>query len=197
MEGIMKYLILLSLIACTTAPSIQKLTHDKIKNKECLTPLENVKLTPGQTVMGLFQQTAGTAGNVVATSAGVVGDTIVVGTGLAGTFLLCAQDSIFCDDLLGSYVGLMEEADLLWNTKKAYKGSSSWRCPQVDHISRAFRKVSECLHDKGEYVAAFEQIGIVEDNDVLKNCSSGPEKEKMETLKAQLVYPGVAEKIRP
>lgn len=187
MEGIMKYLVLSLLLACTTAPSVQKLTHDNIKNKDCLTPLENVKLTPGQTVMGLFQQSAGTAGNVVATSAGVVGDTIVVGTGLAGTFVLCAKDNIFCDDLLGSYVGLMEEADLLWNTKKAYKVSSSWRCPQVDHISRAFRKVSECLHDKGEYVAAFEQIGIVEDNQVLKSCSSGPEKEKLEILKSKLL----------
>ena len=56
------------------------------------------------------------------------------------------------------------------------------------HISRAFRKVSECLHDKGEYVAAFEKLGIVEEDQVLKSCSSGAEKEKIEDLKARLIF---------
>lgn len=59
----------------------------------------------------------------------------------------------------------------------------------MDHISRAFRKVSECLHDKGEYVAAFEQMNILEDDDVLSECVSETEKEKLRNLQVRLRTP--------
>ena len=71
MEGVMKYFIQVFLLACTTAPSVKKLTHDNIKNKDCLTPLDHVCLSPGETVLNLFQQSAGTAGNVVATAVAI------------------------------------------------------------------------------------------------------------------------------
>lgn len=183
----MRWMLFL-LVACTTAPSVKRLTHEKIENKECLRPLENITVRPEQTVLGLFKQTAGTAGTVVATGAGVVSDTVVVSTGLIGTAYLCV-DGHFCDDIMGGYVGIMEEADMLWTTKKAYKASSSWRCPYVDHISKAFRKVSSCLHEKKEFVAAFEQLNIIEANSVLSECVSATEKEKLEELRTQFIYP--------
>lgn len=188
MEGAMKWLMTFFLISCATPPSVKTLTRKDIQNKACLKPLEDVKLSAIQTVGSLLQQTVGTAGTVVATGAGVVGDTIVVGTGLAGTFYLCARDSIFCEDIMSGYVGLMEEADLLWSTKKAMKTSEKWRCPQVDHISEAFRKVSNCLYVQGEYVAAFEQLALIQENTVMSDCTSDLEREKVEELKAKLIY---------
>jgi hypothetical protein len=184
----MKWIFLILALSCTTAPPVKKLVLKDIKSKDCLKPLEDVKLNTIKTFAGLLQQTAGTAGTVVATSAGVVGDTVVVGTGLAGTFYLCARDSLFCEDIIGGYVGIMEEADMLWSTKKAYNTSTKWRCPQVDHISHAFRKVSSCLYVKGEYVAAFEQLALIEENMVMSDCMSDLEKEKIQELKAKLTY---------
>ncbi len=172
----MKWILLILALSCTTAPPVKKLVLKDIKSKDCLKPLEEVKLNAIETFAGLLQQTAGTAG------------TVVVGTGLAGTFYLCARDSLFCEDIIGGYVGLMEEADMLWSTKKAYNTSAKWRCPQVDHISYAFRKVSSCLYVKGEYVAAFEQLALIEENMVMSDCMSDLEKEKSQELKAKLIY---------
>ncbi|MES2526052.1 MAG: hypothetical protein V4598_03160 [Bdellovibrionota bacterium] len=186
----MKFVFFFFLIACSTAPSVQQLTHDEIIHKECLAPLEDVKLSPQRQMLSLFQQTTGTAGSLLATSVGVVSDTVVVTTGIVGTAYLCV-DSAFCGDVLEGYVGIMQEADLLWSTKKAYNASSSWRCPYVDHISKAFRKVSSCLHAKGEYVAAFEQLNNVEDDHVLKKCISETEREKLKVLQAELTIPSM------
>lgn len=191
----MKLIFLFLALSCTTAPPVKKLILKDIKAKGCLKPLEDAKLNTIEAFTSLLQQTAGTAGTVVATSAGVVGDTVVVGTGLAGTFYLCARGSLFCEDIIGGYVEIMEEADMLWSTKKAYKASSSWRCPQVDHISRAFRKVSSCLHGKGEYVAAFEQLNRLEAHSVLNECVSNGERVKLENLRAQLIYPSATKEI--
>lgn len=188
MERTMKWIFLILTLSCTTAPPVKKLILKDIKNKECLKPLEDAKQNVIQTFAGLMQQTAGTAGTVVATGAGVVGDTVVVGTGLAGTFYLCARDSLFCEDIIGGYVAIMEEADMLWSTKKAYNTSAKWRCPQVDHISSAFRDVSHCLYVQGEYVAAFEQLALVQENMVMSDCMSDLEKERVEELKSKIIY---------
>ncbi len=180
----MKFIFFLFLIACSTAPSVQQLTHDDIQHKECLAPLEEVSLSPQRQMLSLVQQTTGTAGSLMAAGVGVVSDTVVVTTGLVGSALLCGQ---FCHgDILELYVEGMQEANLLWTTPRVYKASSSWRCPYVDHISKAFRKVSSCLHSKGEYVAAFEQLNMVEDNKVLKRCISDFEKGKILVLKTEL-----------
>ncbi len=189
----MKFFIFLFIVACSTAPSVEKLTHDNIQNKECLTPLESVTLSPQRQVMSLLQQTTGTAGSLIATGAGVVSDTVVVTTGIVGTAYLCI-DSHFCGEVMEGYVGIMQEVDMLWSTKKAYNASSSWRCPYVDHISKAFRKVSSCLHEKGEFVAAFEQFNIVEGDSVLKRCISNSEREKLKELEAQLTQPSLTKK---
>lgn len=187
----MKFLILLFLIACSSAPSVEKLTHDNIQHKECLAPLETVTLSPQRQMLSLLQQTTGTAGSLIATSAGVVSDTVVVTTGVVGTAYLCI-DANFCGEVLEGYVGIMQEVDMLWSTKKAFNASSSWRCPYVDHISKAFRKVSSCLHSKGEFVSAFEQFNMVESDSVLKKCISNAEREKLKALEAQLTLPSAS-----
>lgn len=111
-------LFLLLLLACTSAPSVQKLTHDEIKNKECLEPIEKVTHSPQRRLKNLFQQTTGTMGSMVATGAGFVSDTVVVTTGVLGTAYLCV-DGDFCGEVMEGYFGIMEEVDLLWSTKKA------------------------------------------------------------------------------
>ena len=190
MERTLNVLALILLFSCASAPSPEKLAYKDIRHRECLSPLENLS-GPRNTFMNLFQQTAGAAGSVVATGAGVVSDTIVVSTGILGTVYLCSRDNFWCEDILGGYVGIMEETDLLWSTKKAYAGTASWRCPYVDHISRAYRKVSECLHEKKEYVAAFEQMSLLEHDHTINECISETEREKWQALKTELTVPEI------
>ncbi len=185
----MKHLILFFFVACSTAPSVKNLTYKQtINNRGCLQPLENLEVSAPQRIQSALLQSTGTAGSYLLTSAGVVTDTVVVTSGFVGTVYLCSQGggSSGCGEVFGGYMGIMEHMDLLWTTKKAFTGTSSWRCPYVDHISKAFRKVSYCLHEKGEYVAAFEQLNIIEADVVLRECISNGEKLKFESLKTKL-----------
>lgn len=189
MERALKYFFFLSLLACTSAPSVNKLTYrESIQHQECLNPLSQLSVPFPQKVQNALFQTTGVTGSLLVTSVGVVSDTVVASGGIAGLYL-CADGNggSGCGDLMGAYFGVMEDLDLLWTTKKAYKGTSSWRCPYVDHISRAMRKVSTCIHDNGEFVAAFEQLNRLDTDDVMALCSSEFEKEKVRNLKVEVL----------
>ncbi len=184
----MRYLILFFLFACTSAPPARNFMSANIKHKECLAPVENLSVSLPARIQNAFLQTTGTAGSLLVTSAGVVSDTVVVSTGVAGV-ALCGYgnaSSAGCGDLIGGYFGLMDHMGLIWTTKKAYQGTSSWRCPEVDHISRAYRKVTRCLHKNGELVEAFEQMGRLEHDELLSECASDVEKEKWAELNLEL-----------
>ncbi len=185
----MKYLFLFSLVACSSAPSVKKFSYAQtINHQECLKPLENVSLPFPQKIQNAVLQTTGLTGSLLVTSMGVVSDTVVASGGIAGLYL-CADGNggHGCGDLVGVYFGVMEDLDLLWTTQKAYKGTSAWRCPHVDHISRAMRKASSCLHKNGEYVAAFEQLDRLESDEVMETCMSDVEKEKVQNLKTEVL----------
>ncbi len=186
----MKFVFFLFLIACSTAPSVKNLTYKQtITHQECLKPLQNLEVSAPRKIQSALLQSTGTAGSYILTSAGVVTDTVVVSTGFIGTVYLCSQGggSSGCGEVFGGYMGVMEHLDLLWTTKKAFNGTSTWRCPYVDHISKAMRKVSDCLYDNGEYVAAFEQLSIIESDPVMDDCLSSGEKKKNEMFKSELV----------
>lgn len=180
---------LAALISCAHSPEPRSFaTGNSVENQECLKHIEEADVKKDRSVLRVLAQTTGTTGSYFFTSFGVITDTVLVSTGVAGSVWLCSMGNRLdgCGQILGSYMGLMEDLNLVWMTKKIHRGTATWRCPPVDHISRAVRRASTCLHEKGEFIAAFEQIDHLKTDELITECSSEEELEKVKETEARL-----------
>lgn len=188
----MKFFFLFLFFACTSAPHKSSFRYSEtVEHDECFAKLESEKHHRQQIrIQDTIVQTTGTTGSVIVTGFGVISDTVVLAPGVAGTILLCSKmPDLRCPGMIVHYSSFMNRLGLLWTTEKIFESTYSWRCPNVDQISKIYREVTTCLHNNKEYVAAFGQLAILESEHLLQECISEYERDEWNKLKKTLMFP--------
>lgn len=183
-----KLLLLLVLaLACATAPKKKELSvYFSEPHPECSLSSRDFDLPFTQNVLQLLSQGATTTGSYVVTMLGLTSDVVVVSTGLFGTAMLCGKLCPPNDKIFGTYIKEMEKINFLWSTQRAYFSTEQWRCPYVDHIAQNIRLKSQCNLDHGAYLAAMEQINLLETHSLLNSCISEAERLEIQGLKSKI-----------
>lgn len=188
MSKMKKIILLLFICACSSAPKHSELNLSSMESHpECKIQAEDLELPLYRQSTNLLLRGVGTTGSMAFTGLGLVSDVAVVSVGAVGIAALCDPSlSPACGDVLEGYLGAMEETDLLWSTKRAYVYSQKWRCPYVDHVSKALRKSAWCNHQRQHFLAANGILATLESHQVLNECSSESEKTQVKELTQKL-----------
>jgi hypothetical protein len=183
-----KFIILLFLSACSSAPKHSELNLSYLESHpDCKIQPEDLELPLYRQSTNLLARGMGTTGSLAITSLGLVSDVAVVTVGAVGIAAICDPSlSSACGDVIEGYLGAMEKSDLLWSTKRAYVYSQKWRCPYVDHVSKALRKSALCNHKRQHFLAANGILATLETHQVLNECSSDLEKTQVKELNQTL-----------
>lgn len=183
-----KILLLFLLVSCASTPKKHEL-ESSFSESHPACKLNVEKHQPSFFVAAaenLFRGIKST-GSYTLTTLGYTTDTVLVGSGVVALGWLCIEGhSSDCGDILEGYVQILKSADIVSLGNKAYTGTSSWRCPYVDHITKAIREVAACNSKHSHYIAAFAQLDQVELKPILKECISSVEKLKVEELRSQI-----------
>jgi hypothetical protein len=183
-----KILIFIFLVSCSSTPKKHELESSfSESHPSCKLNIE--KYEPPFYIAAadnLFRGIKSTGSYTLATI-GYTSDTVFVGGGVVALGWLCLEGhSTDCGNILEGYVQILKSADIVSLGNKAYSGTSSWRCPYVDHITSALREVAACNSKHSHYIAAFAQLDQVEMKPILKECISNVEKLKVEELRSQI-----------
>lgn len=183
----MKYLILFFLMSCASAPkkeSFQKALSES--HPSCQLEIDNPQRSFFTSTKENLSQGLKTTGSYVLTTLGYTSDTIFIGGGTVGIVWLCRDQASDCFDLLRGYFGILGETDVIGLGQHTYQKTSSWRCPYVDHLGQAIRKVAACNMRHSHFVAAYLQLDEFDLNPVLNECLTPSEKLKSKFLRKRI-----------
>lgn len=174
----LRLLILLFLASCASVPKHDQLAFDESESA-CVITESDLELPFMLQTQNLLTMGLGSTSSIAVTTLGLASDVLVVGSTLIVLSPLCEYG---CHDLPESIIRGFEKSKLVWSTRRAFKATEAWRCPFVDHVSRAIRKSAKCNYKRGNLVAANSILGSIKENDVLDLCSSDLEKDEVQTL---------------
>lgn len=188
------YILLSILLSCShTQPEKRYLPQHKIEKGSCLEKLNTIEQSRLKQTYNVMAQGAGTGASYVLTGAGYTADAAIIVVGGIGVGAIACSPIILLEaslngsgDASGRCIGNV--MDKVFESKQpdmggsAYKKTKKWRCPKVDHISKALRKVASCYKQKGELQLAKEQLYRINNDRLLRTCSS---KEEIKKLKLQ------------
>lgn len=175
--------------ACATTRS--KKFESAIKNGRCDVAVENIpENDKNLKYVGRAQRTTGTVLSYVATGAGYTADVVLnIGTGLLVGTAICAPIVILVAGATNASASSMDfsgcypkEAFMMVNSQigeSTYRGTASWRCPDLTALSRNVRKVARCHADQQTHFGdknAVTTINAIRSNDKLMDCITEDER---------------------
>lgn len=175
---ILRLLILILFASCASVPKHSQLAFDE-SHPSCVIKEEDLELPIILQTKNILTTGIASTGSIAVTTLGLASDVIVVGT---TAIIISPACQYGCGTAPEQVIAGLESAGLLWSTKRAFVYTESWRCPYVDHISKALRKSARCNFKQGQLVAANELLGIARSNETLKVCASDFEKYEVELL---------------
>lgn len=167
-------LFLLLIAACASAPE-KELKNFSDSHSACRIDAKDINLSIMENSQNTLSRGIKTSGSLMFTTVGFVTDVAIIGAGIITLAWLCgdvfAVDCIDAVDLVeGDYKGVGN-----WTFDKTEK----WRCPYVDHISKAVRESAECNYKHELFIEAFEQMNFLERDKVMRGCTTTLEREEV------------------
>jgi hypothetical protein len=156
--------------------------HEKhLVKGDCSSEFEKVDLPAHQKIINTTSQVTGTTFSVALSTVGFATDAVfVVLTNPITKYTLCmaimsegSNPSSYhaCSDLAGTETYLPKMGDGILNNTK------SWRCPELDHISKGLRQVASCYVKKSDNENALNQLLAVKKSHDFYKCLSPKEKQ--------------------
>ena len=171
-----RILLLLILASCATAPKHETLTSFADSHPECKIKPDDLNLSIFRSTGESFARGITSTTSMMVTTVGYATDVVIVGGVVIGVAYLCQYG---CSDIVAPQIFNSYSSVGKWT----YKETSSWRCPYVDHISQAVRKSAKCNYQHGNLVEAYAQLNFLNNNEIMSDCVSHLEVEKINNLK--------------
>lgn len=170
-------LILLLITACSSAPK-KELKNFSDSHPACQIDAKDLDLSLLDASGQNLSRGIKTSGSLMFTTVGYVTDVAIIGAGIITLAWLCgdvfAADCVDAADLVeGDYNGIGN-----WT----FDQTAKWRCPYVDHISKAVRESADCNYKHEHFIEAFEQMNFLERNKVMRDCTTTQEQNKVSDL---------------
>lgn len=149
----------------------------------CLMPLVDPPIKKDAQLSSIIRQGVGYPSSYLLTGIGFTTDIALYTGVITGAVMFCGQFS--SADCFGGLVGMFDSS---YNSlgKSAYEKTELWRCPYVDHISKALRQTTECLKTNNMDKEALEQLDLIRYDKILQTCSTEFEKEEVKKLVGSL-----------
>ena len=188
-QKVIPLLLALAFVLNSCAHQRTKRFESALKAGRCDDALENIpENDENLKFVGRANRTAGTALSYAATGAGYTADVVLVITG--GVLIFAAVCGPMLLAVMASYGGAahsgvgclpvnLEEVPMPSIGKDTYKGTESWRCPDLTALARSVRKVASChegsglAEDKKKALTTLSSLGSNKDfmNCIVKNES--------------------------
>lgn len=163
------------------------------QEESCMNPLKNLERPTAYKVLDDSKQALGTGLSYIVTGASYTSEFIIgIGAGLGLGVIVCsplmaaevAMQSSFnasaqCVGQIGGHIYQILPKGI---GEATYKATEGLRCPEVDHISLAMRKVATCYHSQNQSQKAKEQLAILREDYILKKCRSKQESIEVQQL---------------
>lgn len=182
------FCIIILLVSCAhNDPEKTYLKPSTLEKDSCLEVLKKSKRDPATKVFDETKEGIGTGVSYLLTGAGYATDFvfIVVG-GIAVGITICSPlialeaghngSGNASGECIGKVTGTYIEHFPFNLGHSTYKNTEKMRCPEVDHISKALRKVAACYTKKKSFQKAKQQLDFIKDDRVLAKCTSVKEK---------------------
>lgn len=172
----------------------QYLVPSAVEASSCLAQLQSAKRETTYKVFDVVKNGVETGASYVLTGAGYTADFVVVLIGGVGAGVIICSPIIAlegglaggghasgeCIGGVASSIGSYFPEDGLG--KSLYQGTEELRCPEIDYISKALRRVFQCYQDRGQIEKARLQAKKLLSDPLLKKCSSSGERNEVEKL---------------
>ena len=184
-------MILILFFSCANDP---KKTIVKTQNNNCMQKINSDERTFVQKALDVSEENFGTGASYLLTGAGYTSDVIISVVGGVGASIIICSPIITLEAIAksngeasGRCIGHMsgEIIKAFPNSigKTTYESTASWRCPEVDYISKSLRKVASCYQSQQQKDKAYSQLQAILEDPLLQRCSSKKERQKVQLSK--------------
>ena len=191
--------IIFGLTACSSGRlKIDDLTIDDVEDSDCMSEYH----VPGEheleKIARITKQGVGTSASYLLSGVGYAGEVIfytagslVVGVAICSPLIVIEGASKGNGGISSECIGKMAgEVNISLDNKESlgseiFKKTETWRCEDVDHITKGLRKVSECMAKKGNTEGAKSQLHALLNDNTVRKCVSRPESKKIKDLIAE------------
>jgi hypothetical protein len=192
MKFVLPFVLLLA-ISCSTAT--QKIRDNQMVGGVCEQKFKETKLHKGQYIWQKVGETTTTGMSYLVTGLGYSTDFavsftsgVIAGVGLCSPIIaldaLTSQNGTQISNVSGECIGEVGVfAGEYLNPKlgpKAFQGTKSWRCPNVDPVAFGLVKVADCYQDMGQRALARAQLQKITHSEVFRTCLSKDARKKIE-----------------
>ena len=195
----MKLLFLTLIFILTSCSSsrlkIDDLTIDDVEDSDCMSEYH----VPGEheleKIARITKQGVGTSASYLLSGVGYAGEVLVYTSGgLIFGVALCSPIMVvegvtrsqagFTGECISKVGGsIMEQGfDSKGVGNDIFQETATWRCEDVDHITKGLRKVTECMAKKGNTEGAKSQLQALLKDKTVRKCVSRPERKKIKDL---------------
>ena len=177
----MKYFFITLLIFLSSCSSSQKEKdfNSLIANGKCEEAIQNIPDTTKHKIGNtLKMSTAGTTSYLLTGTGYLVDYVILIGSGVATLAISCGPSIAASIAAKGAGQIQCLPIGFLKDTKlgpKIYEQTSELRCQNIDHISKAMRKISGCYSDSGKNEKAKKQLLTIIKDPYYQKCLSAGE----------------------
>lgn len=180
----MKIIVLITfLISCFSCSHTELIKEVHVPGN-CEQEIKNITPPTGQRLIDVTKQaTSGTASIAIAGLGATTDALFIILTSPITKVTLCVAtvtialkgngtDTNICKYMLEP--GYTPELQ-----QKALDSTKSWRCPNLDYISKGLRKVASCYSEQNENNKAKSQLNNILGNKVISDCISAEEKKEI------------------
>lgn len=188
----MKLLFLLTALAIFSSCANQKaIKKDHLVGGHCESRFQETKLGDGEIIWQKISEGTGTSMSYLVTGLAYSTDIAISFTGgVVAAVTVCSplialesaarSNGAISGECVGKVGG---KAISILNPNlgtKAYEGTSSWRCPDLDAIALGLVSVSDCYKDQGDINRAQKQLQQIIESRVFQECLSDKTMKKIQ-----------------
>jgi hypothetical protein len=190
-----RYLFIIPLIISCSTNRIQKkdIYYNDLGENVCINSYVESEETELEQISRVSEETLSTGASYLVTGVGYASDIVISVVGSVAIGVTICSPIIMAEGVVrgsgDASAACIERAgndifgDILDDGlgKNAHSNTASWRCSDVDHISKGLRRVASCLESKGERDKSLKQLKAILGTEKIKDCLSDRELLKVES----------------